>query len=273
MAISLTTLRRGPQHRPPRMIVYGPEKIGKSTFAASAGKPIFIPTEDGVDALDVTSFPLATTLDDVREAIGVLATEDHDFQTVVVDSADWLEGLIHKKVAGEHNAATIQGTGNKGDSLGYGKGYVLALAEWREIIEGLDLLRNEKNMTIILLAHYKIKRFDDPTSDSYDRFMLDLHDSSSSLLKEWCDIIGFLNLRISLKETDAGFNRKIVKGKSGGDRMLYLEDRPGFVAGNRYGLPDEIQIPREHGWSSFERELIKVMTPKTQPDIKLVKEK
>jgi hypothetical protein len=244
------------------MIVYGPEKIGKSTFAASAPKPIFIPTEDGTDALDVSAFPLAKSLQDVLDAIGVLITEDHDFETLVIDSADWLETLVHHKIAADHNAPSIQGSGSKGDPLGYGKGYGLAADQWRVILEGCDLLRNEKGMVILFLAHYKIKRFDDPTSDSYDRFMLDLHDSSSSLLREWCDIIGFLNLRISLDRTDAGFNRKIVKGKSGGDRMLYLEDRPGFVAGNRYGLPDEIMVPRENGWSAFAAELAKVMMPK-----------
>jgi hypothetical protein len=229
--------------------------MGKSTLAASAPSAVFIPTEDGTDALDVTAFPLAQSEADVLEALGELITNDHDFTTVVLDTADWCESLVHKAVATEHGAHSIEGTGEKGDPLGYGKGYKFAVEHWREIIEGLDLLRNEKSMTPIVLAHCKIKRFDDPTTASYDRYMLDLHDSVSNLLAEWCDILGFLSHRISIEQTDVGFNKKVIKGKSGGDRVLYLEERPGFMAKNRYDLPDKIMIPKQHGWNAIATEM------------------
>ena len=44
--------------KPPRIMLYGTEGIGKSTFAAQAPSPIFLPTEDGLGEIDCASFPL-----------------------------------------------------------------------------------------------------------------------------------------------------------------------------------------------------------------------
>jgi AAA domain len=265
MSISLASLRRGPQHKAPRIVLHGTHGIGKSTLGASAPGAVFIPTEDGTDVLDVTSFPIATSEQDVLDAIGVLIAEEHEFQTVVIDTADWLENLIWRAVASEKGSPTIEGTGERGDPLGYGKGYRFALEHWRQILEGLDLLRNEKSVMPIILAHSQIKRFDDPTTSSYDRYMLDLHTSAAALLCEWADIVGFLNYRVSIKETDVGFNRRVVKGKSGGDRILYLEERPGFIAKSRYDLPDELAIPKVDGWQTLEAEISKAIA---KPELK-----
>ena len=94
MAINLKSLRKGSIARPPRIILYGTHGVGKSSFAAQADRPVFIQTEEGLDALNVTAFPLARSYDEVMEAIGSLYSEDHEFGTVVLDSADWMEQLI-----------------------------------------------------------------------------------------------------------------------------------------------------------------------------------
>ena len=168
MAIDLKSLRKSSIMRPPRIVLHGTHGVGKSTFAASAGNPVFIQTEEGLDALNVTAFPLARSYDEVMEALKSLYVEEHDYSTVVLDSADWLEQLIWKKVAMNHKVSNIE-------DIGYGKGYIYAIEMWRDILEGFDLLRNEKQMMVIILAHTQIKRFDDPLTDSYDRYMLDLH--------------------------------------------------------------------------------------------------
>jgi hypothetical protein len=246
MATSLSSLRRGPRVRPPRVVLAGTPAIGKSTWANSAPSPIFIPTEDGLDAIDVhAAFDVAESLQDVLDAIGVLINQDHDFKTVVLDSADWLERLVHKQVAAAHKVTSIEG-------IPYGKGYKLAAEEWRSVIEGLDILRNVKRMNVIVIAHVKIKRFDDPTSDSYDRYILDMHEGVSSILIEWCDVLGFVQHDVTMKTTEGGFNKKIIKGIGSGERILHLEERPGFLAKNRYGMPPSIPFPKVDGWSTFE---------------------
>lgn len=255
MAISLASLRRGARHRPPRIVLMAPQGVGKSTWANSAPSPIFIQTEEGLDAIDVNAaFDLARSQQDVLDAIGALITEDHDFKTVALDTADWLESLIHRQIAAQNSVDQIE-------KIPYGKGYKLAVEEWRKVLEGLDLLRNEKDMIVIITAHVKIKRFEDPTADAYDRYILDLHDTAASLLVEWCDVLGFANHSIATKTTDAGFNKKIVRGIGSGERLLYLEERPGFIAKNRYGMPSIIPFPKLGGWTAFENALAAAMQP------------
>jgi hypothetical protein len=232
-----------------------PQGVGKSTWANSAPSPIFIQTEEGLDAIDVNAaFDLARSQQDVLDAIGALINEDHDFKTVALDTADWLESLIHRQIAAQNSVDQIE-------KISYGKGYKLAVEEWRKVLEGLDLLRNEKDMIVIILAHVKIKRFGDPTADAYDRYILDLHDTAASLLVEWCDVLGFANHSIATKTTDAGFNKKIVRGIGSGERLLYLEERPGFIAKNRYGMPSTISFPKLGGWTAFENALAAAMQP------------
>jgi hypothetical protein len=251
MAINLKSLRKGSVARPPRIILYGTHGVGKSSFAAQADKPVFIQTEEGLDALDVTAFPLARSYDEVMEAIGSLYSEDHDFGTVVLDSADWMEQLIFKQVAINHKINNIE-------DMGYGKGYTFAVDLWRNVMEGFDLLRNEKNMQVIFLAHTQIKRYDDPLVDSYDRYMLDLHKGGAAIISEWCDLLMFANYRVNTVKSDVGFNQKKTRAVGAGERVLHTQERPGWVAKSRWALPESMEL----NYETFATELAKAMEPK-----------
>jgi hypothetical protein len=163
MAISLESLQRGRSTRAPKIIVYGGPKVGKSTFAAGAPSPVFIQTEEGLDGLDVVRFPMAKAFDEVLGAISTLATEEHEFNTVVLDSLDWTEPLVWQKVAEAAEVSSIEEVGG-----GYGKGYVEALKLWRELLDGLDYLRNERDMGVIIIAHDEIRRMDPPDGEPFD---------------------------------------------------------------------------------------------------------
>lgn len=251
MAINLQSLRKTSVVRPPRAVVYGTHGVGKSSFAAQAPNPVFIQTEEGLDALDVTAFPLARSYEEVMEAIQSLYSEDHEFKTVVLDSADWLEKLIFKQVAVNNKVANIE-------DIGYGKGYGFAVDLWHNIMEGFDLLRNEKNMGVIMLAHTQVKRYDDPLTDSYDRYMLDLHKSGASIISEWCDLLMFANYRVPTVKSDLGFNQKKTRAVGVGERMLYTQERPGWVAKSRWPLPDTLPLDYE----TFSTALTTAMEPK-----------
>jgi hypothetical protein len=238
MAISLASLKKTGTARPPRIVLYGTHGIGKSTFGAQAPKPVFIQTEEGLDAVSATAFPVAQSFDDMMDAIGVLANENHEFETVVLDSADWAEQLIHKRVAEDNNVKTI-------DAIGYGRGYKAAVDYWKQLLEGFDHLRSAKNMQVIMLAHSQVRRFDDPLADPYDRYQLDLHHGSASVIAEWCDIMMFANQQYSTVKSDVGFNQKVTRAVGSGTRVLYTQERPGWQAKSRWPLPDT--LPLDYG--------------------------
>lgn len=235
MAVSLKSLVRKANHKPPRITVFGVPGVGKSSFAASAPKPIFILTEDGLGSLETDHFPLATDYDDVIGALGSLATEEHDYQTVVLDSLDWFEPLVQRKVCKDNGWKDIE-------QPGYGRGYVAALDAWKNYIDAINYLRDERSMTVIQIAHSETVRFESPETEPYSRFVLKLHKRASALIAEHSDILGFANYRTSTVKTDAGFNKKVTRGVGSGERLLFLSERPAYTAKQRYGLPDSIPL-------------------------------
>jgi hypothetical protein len=235
MAISLASLNRTTALKPPRILVHGVHGVGKTTFAAGAPHPAFLLTEDGLGTLEVSHFPLARTFDEVMQALAALYTEEHAFKTLVVDSVDWLEPLVHARVCKDQGWSSIE-------DAGYGKGYVHALDLWRQYIEGLNALRDDKGMTIVQIAHTDIKRFDSPECEPYDRYVIKLHTKASALLQEHSDVVLFANYRISTVKSDVGFNKKVTRALGSGERLLHTAERPAFLAKNRYALPDTIAL-------------------------------
>jgi hypothetical protein len=239
MAFDLSSIRRTKRLRAPKIVIAGPGKIGKTTFAASAPSAIGILTEDGADAVDAAAFPLATSLADVYQAIGTLLNEEHDYQTVFLDSLDWLEPLVHTHVCTQNKWATIE-------AAGYGKGYIAAAEEWRTLLQGFEELRAQRNMAVILIAHDKIKRFESPLHDGYDQYVLKLHDRAGALVQEWADVIGWANYQIVTTESDAGYGNKETKARTTGKRILHVEPHPAHMGGNRFGLKN---MPLD--WEAF----------------------
>jgi hypothetical protein len=227
---------------PPRITIYGPPKIGKSSFGAMADSPIFQQAEDGLDALKVPAFPKLESFSDAMKNLENLATKKHNYKTIVTDSADHLEPLIWKETAASENLKSIE-------DFGYGKGYIKALDLWREYFEAIDYLRSERGMTSVMIAHHQIKRFESPVTDAYDKYEIKLHKNASALLIENSDIILFANYFVGIKkEADSSRQKDDDKRKraiGSGERILYTEERPAFSAGNRYGLPSEIPFDKD----------------------------
>lgn len=235
MSFDLSSIQRGPDLKPPRIFLYSVEGIGKSTFGASAPNPIFIQTEDGLAGLDVARFPLAQSIGDVRQAIATLLDSEHDFETVVLDSADWLEQIITKEIESTHEAK----------DLAYGKGALKQAEVWRDLLDGFNALRTERGMAVVLIGHCHIKRFDSPETEPYDRYMPKLQERSSALVREWADAVLFANYRTVVKTTEVGFKKEVSRGITNGERLLYTSEKPAYMAKNRYALPDQLPLSWE----------------------------
>lgn len=230
----------GKQPTPRRTLLYGVHGIGKSTWAAQAPKVLFLNLEDGLNDIDCQKTQCLGSLDSVNEALTWLATSKHDFENVAIDSADWLEGLIHADVAKKAGKDSIA-------DIGFQNGYKSALKYWDDICFKLDWLRTEKKMGIILLAHSMIKKQQNPEQDSYDRYQPALHDLASALLQEWCDETLFCAYRVFVRKEDQGFNKERSIAVSGSERYVRTQESAACLAKNRLSMPPEI----EFSWSEY----------------------
>lgn len=246
MAISLASISKTTRNSlPPRVIVHGAQKVGKSTFAAGSYNPIFLPLEDGLQGIETNSFPLLGSYAEVLQAINSLK-EPNDFGTAVVDSLDWLEPLVWKHVCEVNSWPNIE-------APGYGKGYIAANDTWREFFAALNDLRLNHGKAVVLIAHSSVKRFEAPDTEAFDRYELKLQKGALGLAVEWADVIGFAQEEIAIKKDKLQGNNTRTRGIGTGRRVLHTNAKPSFIAGNRYGMPDTIDL----SWNA----LMAAMTP------------
>lgn len=247
----LASVQTGKIKKPRRIMLYGVHGIGKTTWATSAPNPIVLPTEEGTNDIDCDRFPLAESFEQFIGFVGALIEESHDYKTAVVDSLDWLEQLVWAETI-KRTPTTEKGKKvNHIEDYGYAKGYTYALGVWQDVIDGLTALRDQCGMTVIMIAHSKIERIEDPEMSPYDRFAPRLHKHASGKIQEWCDEVLFARYQTHTVEQDAGFGRKITRGIGKGDRIVNTTDRPAHAAKNRLNLPDTIPLV----WDEFAKYL------------------
>jgi hypothetical protein len=244
MAKSLASLRTTRTTNPPVIVLYGVHGSGKTTLAAEFPGAAYLftsgerpPSDVDLPGAEVESFQ------DVLDFFESLLTTEHDFKTVIVDSLDGLEPLVWADTCQKNGWANIE-------DAGYGKGYIATDANWRDYLGGVqELSRN--GIAVVQIAHTDIARFDSPTTDPYSRYGIKLHKRASGLVQEAADIVGFINYRVTLKEKDVGFNKKVGHAEGGGDRQIHLEERPGFLAKNRYSMPSSLPLKKGAGYDAL----------------------
>jgi hypothetical protein len=230
MAFDLSSITSVQADMPPRIVLYGTQGIGKTSLASEMPAPVFLQTEEGTPyGKEIKAFPPVTTYKDVTDAITTLATGDHPFKTLVIDTIDALEPIIFASVCADNNWRSIE-------DPGYGKGYVEAETKWRNLLHWLNSLRKSRKMNIVYLGHSEIVTFQPPGLEPYARYQPKLHKRSMPVLIDDADIVAFANYHVELKKTDVGFNKQVSHAEGGGTRLLFFEERPAYVAKNRYGL-------------------------------------
>lgn len=213
-----------------KVVLYGPEGIGKSTFASRFPEPLFIDTEGGTKKLNVARLPAPTSWSMIFEEVRYVINNPSICKTLVVDTADWAEQHCSSHVC---STAKVNGI----EDFGYGKGYVYLSEEFGKL---LNLLNDviEKNINVVITAHAKIRKFEQPDEiGSYDRWEMKLTKNVAPLVKEWADMILFANYKTYVIATD----EKGKKHKAqGGERVMYTSHHSCWDAKNRDGLPEEL---------------------------------
>ena len=214
-----------------KMLVYGPEGVGKTTFAAQMPGAVFIDTEGSTKHMDVARFDAPDDLMDVIDQLNYVLGHPKEIGTVVIDTVDWLEKLIFNMVCVEKKIQNIE-------DIGYGKGYVYAKQKMQQLLEVLQLIV-DAGVNVCLVCHSMIRKFELPDEmGSYDRYMLKLNEKNiAPIIKEWVDMMLFVNYRTDIV-TDA--DGKTKKGKGGQKRIMYANHSACWDAKNRFGLPDEM---------------------------------
>lgn len=239
-----------------RIMLYTPEGLGKTTWAAAAPRPIFIAPERGFPrGVSVPVFPTPRSWAEVGEAVGVLMKEPHDYQTLVIDTIDWLITLLYDAVvANEKSSGRANRSGDVSDveDMDFGKGYERA-AQWllRFLRVQVDALIYRRKMNVIFLAHSQVKTFKNPEGPDYDRYSPKLNERVGAVLQEWVDVLLFGNYRPSrVVARSRNLDRaalekgKLALGMNEQDsiRVVYTQRRASFNAKNRHNLPFEMPL-------------------------------
>jgi len=221
-----------------KIIVYGPEGIGKSTFAAQFPDPVFIDTEGSTKDMDVARLPEPSSWTMILEQVAEVIRTPNVCKTLIVDTADWAEMLCTTSVCTKNQKSSIE-------DFGYGKGYTYIQEEFGKL---LNLLTDvtKVGINVVLTAHAKMRKFEQPDElGAYDRWEMKLSKGVAPMVKEWADMVLFCNYKTMVVNVDGQGAQKGKNKVQGGKRIMYTTHHSCWDAKNRYGLPDEAPFEYE----------------------------
>lgn len=261
-------ITRGKVESAKKVVIYGPEGIGKSTLASQFPDAVFIDTEGSTKELDVARYPAPMSWNDIITDVEDTAAEA-PCKTLIIDTADWAEQFCIKAVCQKNGVGGVE-------DFGYGKGYVYVSETFAELLRACDKCI-EAGINVVFTAHAMMRKFEQPDEmGAYDRWEMKLSKKVAPLLKEWADMVLFCNYKTDVI-TDQ--NTKSKKA-TGGRRVVYTSHHPCWDAKNRYGLPDQMEMSfdgiahlftntkqPEPDYRAKVRALIKDMSPEQKQEI------
>lgn len=232
------TITAGKIHTAKKIVIYGPEGIGKSTFAAHFPQPLFIDTEGSTKELDIARLPAPSSWEMLNQELDFVK-QNKPCQTLIIDTVDWAEALCIEHICAKHGKTGIE-------DFGYGNGYVFEKEEFGRFLNRLTEVVNA-GINVVLTAHAILRKFEQPDElGSYDRWELKLGKKTTNLIaplvKEWADMVLFANYKTLAVAVDKDGKKHKAQG---GRRVMYTAHHPCWDAKNRYGLPEEVPMDYE----------------------------
>ncbi len=231
-------IRRGRQNGAIKVCVYGPEGIGKSTFAAQFPEPIFIDTEGSTAHMDVARTPRPKSFTELQLQVDYFIQHSGELKTLVIDTGDWAERLNLEEICAQMQIKGIE-------DVAYGRGYTFAAEAFGRLLDKLETLK-QKGVNIVINCHAMMRKFEQPDEmGQYDRWELKLSKKAAPMLKEFVDMLLFATYKTVVVNVDGQGAAKGKNKASGGKRVMYASHHPCWDAKNRFGLPDEMPFSYE----------------------------
>lgn len=223
-------IKSGRINKPPKVVIYGAEGVGKSTLASQFPDPLFIDTEGSTTYMDVRRIEKPRSFTALVSIVREVVEDPSVCKTLVLDTADWAEQLCVDEVCKKYKKAGIE-------DFGYGKGYVYLAEEFTRLLDAFDKVI-AAGIIVVITAHAKMRKFEQPDEmGAYDRWEMKLTKQTAPLLKEWCDMLLFCNYQTYVVTTDTD-----KKKAQGGKRVMFTTHHPCWDAKNRHGLPDALDL-------------------------------
>ncbi len=264
-------ITRGKIESAQKVVIYGPEGIGKSYFASRFPNPLFIDTEGSTKHMDVARLPDPSSWTMLLEEVKYVKANPHICDTLIVDTADWAERLCMEEICAKSQKTGIE-------DFGYGKGYVYLAEEFGRLLNALTELI-DLGINVVMVAHAQMRKFEQPDElGSYDRWEMKLQKKTAPMVKEWADMVLFANYKTYVVNVDGQGVEKGTNKARGGKRVMYTTHHPCWDAKNRHDLLDELElhyseiahcIPSRGGAATSQekpqQQALPPETPKTEP--------
>lgn len=198
------------------LLIYGPSKIGKSTWCSKSEGALFLATEAGLNHLGVYQ-QLVPTWDAFLLAAREIAEGKHAFKTIVIDTVDNMYRLCCDAMLAKHKI-------EHESDLPYGKGHAFVNNEFARVLTKLSLLP----YGLYLISHSTEKEIETRTG-KVTRIVPTLPDKPRKLVTSMVDLI----LYADTERTEQGGVRRVIRTKPS----------PHYDAGDRTGrLPETIDL-------------------------------
>lgn len=191
------------KYRPPRIVLYGPPGVGKSTFGADAPDPVFVTSEDGIDNLPVDQFPVPKDWPGLLENVSEVVKGKHSYQTIVLDTLNGAVELASIHVCQKYYGGQWTAKSGNGGFLAWGQGWRATSEEFRHLLVLLDECRKNK-MLVMLLAHVGLHTVKHPSDGDYTKFAPEVDKAVWSRVHKWCDLILRADYETTIIKEDRG---------------------------------------------------------------------
>ena len=228
-------ISKGRVKKPLKVVLYGPEGVGKSTLASRFPNPVFIDTEESTAHMDVYRFDKASSWQALKDQAEYIRTHPNEYQTLVIDTADWAEQMEIADLCKKNGWDSIE-------TPGFGKGYTYSAEEFGKLLNILQGCVNA-GVNVVITAHAQLRKVERPEEmGAYDHWEMKTSKKVAPMIREWADVVLFLNYKTVIVNVDGKGQTKGKNKATGGRRVMYTTHTPFWDAKNRFGLPDEIPL-------------------------------